>query len=163
MESIQGLKETNKPEVFGANNARQKRKFRQDGGIQHKGEEGAGAAQNDHGAVLNTGDEDTVIVTNAGGGSFGAALKSAGAACQAIDLLLQARAVNAFCCVRPPGHHAGESRYAFYCKLFADALVWCRAKWSTGSRSWRRDGYWSGLLFVEQCSHCCTLRTAAAA
>ena len=105
LESIQGLKELNKPVVFGANNTgRQKKQIRRDGDVKDAGQ-GAGILQ----SVSSAGDEDTVIVSNAGGGSFGAALKSAGAACHAIDLLMQAHALNAFCCVRPPGHHAGRS------------------------------------------------------
>jgi acetoin utilization deacetylase AcuC-like enzyme len=39
--------------------------------------------------------------------SFEAALKAAGAVCKAIDLVTEGRFRNAFCCVRPPGHHCG--------------------------------------------------------
>eukprot|EP00803_Ostreobium_quekettii_P003057 evm.model.scf_177.4 EVM.evm.TU.scf_177.4 scf_177:18001-33099(-) len=40
-------------------------------------------------------------------GSFRAALRAAGAACKAVDALVTGKARNAFCAVRPPGHHAG--------------------------------------------------------
>jgi len=40
-------------------------------------------------------------------GTFKAALAAAGAVCHAIDEVMEGRAKNAFCPVRPPGHHAG--------------------------------------------------------
>ena len=106
LQSVQQLREPNKPAVFaGATNSRQRRRLRPDG------ETPASASTN---AQVDAGDEDTVIVANAGGGSLAAALKSAGAACQAVDLLFQARAINAFCCVRPPGHHAGTRKLVYF-------------------------------------------------
>ena len=39
-------------------------------------------------------------------GSWNAALRSAGAGIQAVDEVMQGLAGNAFCLVRPPGHHA---------------------------------------------------------
>ena len=39
-----------------------------------------------------------------------AALRAAGAAVYATDLVIKGEAENAFCCVRPPGHHAGRLR-----------------------------------------------------
>lgn len=38
-----------------------------------------------------------------------AALRAAGAACAAADAVVAGNAHNAFCAVRPPGHHAGPS------------------------------------------------------
>jgi len=38
--------------------------------------------------------------------SLDAALHGTGAACEAIDLIMQGKAANAFVPVRPPGHHA---------------------------------------------------------
>lgn len=44
-----------------------------------------------------------------------AALRAAGAAALATDLVMAGRVKNAFCCVRPPGHHAGPARAAGFC------------------------------------------------
>lgn len=54
--------------------------------------------------------------------SLDAALHAAGAAVQAVDLVLGGQAPNAFCAVRPPGHHAGRARGAGFC-LFNNAAV----------------------------------------
>jgi len=37
------------------------------------------------------------------------ALEAAGAVCRAVDKVMEGQAKNAFCAVRPPGHHAGPS------------------------------------------------------
>jgi len=42
-------------------------------------------------------------------GTWCAALEAAGAVCRAVDKVLQGQAKNAFCAVRPPGHHAGPT------------------------------------------------------
>ena len=39
--------------------------------------------------------------------SFDAAKTAAGAVCKAIDLVVDGKYRNAFCCIRPPGHHCG--------------------------------------------------------
>ena len=44
--------------------------------------------------------------TTASAGSRNAAFRAVGAICDAIDQVLNAEADNAFCAVRPPGHHA---------------------------------------------------------
>lgn len=44
-----------------------------------------------------------------------AALRSAGAAIQATDLVLKGAASNAFCCIRPPGHHAEHESANGFC------------------------------------------------
>ena len=44
-----------------------------------------------------------------------AAHRAAGAAILAVDLLLTGQADNAFCCVRPPGHHAERSQAMGFC------------------------------------------------
>ncbi|GAB4814038.1 hypothetical protein N2152v2_001084 [Parachlorella kessleri] len=41
--------------------------------------------------------------------TFAAALAAAGAVCSAVDALVRREVRNAFCAVRPPGHHAGPS------------------------------------------------------
>src|SRR3954468_9486256 len=47
-------------------------------------------------------DGDTVISA----GSWEAALRAVGAGLHAVDAVMSGRAANAFCQVRPPGHHA---------------------------------------------------------
>jgi acetoin utilization deacetylase AcuC-like enzyme len=48
-------------------------------------------------------------------GTWEAALRAAGAAVLATDLVVQGRAENAFCSVRPPGHHATRTRAMGFC------------------------------------------------
>jgi len=55
-------------------------------------------------------------------GSGEAALHAAGAACAAVDEILAGRANNAFCAVRPPGHHAEPSRAMGFC-LFNNVAI----------------------------------------
>lgn len=61
---------------------------------------------------------DTMVST----GSLEAALRAAGAAVEAVALVMQGSYANAFCAVRPPGHHAEESTAMGYC-LFNNAAV----------------------------------------
>jgi acetoin utilization deacetylase AcuC-like enzyme len=49
--------------------------------------------------------------------SFDAAMKSAGAAIQAVRDVVAGRLTNAFVCVRPPGHHAGRSFGHGFCLI----------------------------------------------
>lgn len=55
-------------------------------------------------------------------GSLHAALLAAGAGLTAADGILAQEYDRAFCCVRPPGHHAGRSRPAGFC-LFNNLAV----------------------------------------
>jgi acetoin utilization deacetylase AcuC-like enzyme len=50
-------------------------------------------------------------------GSTRAALRGSGAACCAVDRVFAGQARNAFCVVRPPGHHAEAARAMGFCLL----------------------------------------------
>lgn len=54
--------------------------------------------------------------------TLSAALHAAGAAVLAVDLVMGGKVHNAFCCVRPPGHHAGRARAAGFC-IFNNVAV----------------------------------------
>ena len=63
-------------------------------------------------------DPDTIISA----GSLAAARHAAGAAVAAVDLVMAENADNAFCCVRPPGHHAERRQAMGFC-LFNNIAV----------------------------------------
>ena len=52
-----------------------------------------------------------------------AALRAAGAVCAAVDALCDGQADNAFCAVRPPGHHAEPSRSMGFCLVNSVAIA----------------------------------------
>lgn len=54
--------------------------------------------------------------------SLEAALRAAGAVVLAVDLVMAGQAENAFCNVRPPGHHAGAASSAGFC-IFNNVAV----------------------------------------
>ncbi len=55
-------------------------------------------------------------------GSVDAAYRAAGAAVRAVDLVLSGEASNAFCAIRPPGHHAESETAMGFC-LFGNAAL----------------------------------------
>jgi|SRR5579859_10394 len=63
-------------------------------------------------------DPDTVISP----GSWEAARRAAGALVAAVDLVMAGRADNAFCAVRPPGHHAERTGAMGFC-LFNNIAI----------------------------------------
>lgn len=63
-------------------------------------------------------DPDTVM--SAGSGE--AALRAAGAVCAAVDAVMSGESRNAFCAIRPPGHHAEPDRAMGFC-LFNNVAV----------------------------------------
>lgn len=56
-------------------------------------------------------DNDTAM----GPMSLEATLHASGAVVCAVDLVMQKEVDNAFCCIRPPGHHAGRANSAGFC------------------------------------------------
>ena len=66
-------------------------------------------------------DADTVISSD----SYQAALLSAGAGLEALDKILEGSVGNAFCAVRPPGHHAEQNKAMGFC-LFNNVGVIAR-------------------------------------
>ncbi len=63
-------------------------------------------------------DPDTIVSP----GSGEAALRAAGAICGAVDAVVAGEVRNAFCAVRPPGHHAGPRRAMGFC-LFNNVAI----------------------------------------
>ncbi len=60
--------------------------------------------------------------THMSNGSFRAGLLAAGANIEAVDLVASGQADNAFCAIRPPGHHAETSTSMGFC-LFGSVVV----------------------------------------
>ncbi|MEO0913863.1 MAG: histone deacetylase family protein [Pseudomonadota bacterium] len=58
-------------------------------------------------------------------GSAVAATRAAGAVVKAVDLVMAGEAENAFCAVRPPGHHAEPGRAMGFC-FFGNAVIGAR-------------------------------------
>jgi acetoin utilization deacetylase AcuC-like enzyme len=63
-------------------------------------------------------DGDTILSP----GSAEAALRAAGALCAAVDAVMAGNARNAFCAVRPPGHHAEPETAMGFC-LFNNVAI----------------------------------------
>lgn len=64
-------------------------------------------------------------------GSGVAALRAAGAVLRSVDMVMRGEADNAFCAIRPPGHHAGRTTAMGFC-LFNNVAVaahWARSNW----------------------------------
>ena len=78
-------------------------------------------------------DPDTV----AGPGTWRAALRAAGAAVAATDAVIAGEVTNAFCAVRPPGHHATRGEAMGFC-FFNNVAVAAATRWTcTAWRGWR--------------------------
>ncbi len=74
------------------------------------------AAAPKHGLVYL--DPDTAMNPH----TWNAALRAAGAAVLAVELVLEGKVENAFCAVRPPGHHAESARAMGFC-IFNNVAV----------------------------------------
>lgn len=73
-------------------------------------------------------DADTILSP----GSGEAALRAAGAVTAAVDAVLAGEATNAFCAVRPPGHHAEAERAMGFCLFNSVATGAHRARHQHG-------------------------------
>ena len=66
-------------------------------------------------------DSDTFLMP----GTLAAARRAAGAVVQGVDMLMAGEARNAFCAVRPPGHHAETATAMGFC-FFGSAVIGAR-------------------------------------
>lgn len=66
-------------------------------------------------------DEDTWMSP----GSLEAALRAAGGVVRAVDMVVEGRVQNAFCALRPPGHHAETAKPMGFC-LFGNVAIGAR-------------------------------------
>ena len=73
-------------------------------------------------------DADTILSP----GSGAAALRAVGAVTAAVDAVVAGRAQNAFCAVRPPGHHAEPTHAMGFCLFNAIAIAARHAQASHG-------------------------------
>ncbi len=120
-----------------------------------RGEIGAGLR------MLSTGD------TEVSSGSLGAALAAAGTVVSAVDAVLSGRAANAFCAVRPPGHHASQGRGMGFC-IFNNVAIGARyaarrygveriliADWDVHHGNGTQEVFWSdgSVLFFDTHQH----------
>lgn len=65
--------------------------------------------------------------------SFDAALRATGAAVRAVDEVMSGAVANAFCAVRPPGHHAEPSKAMGFCLFNTVAIAALHARAAHGA------------------------------
>lgn len=73
-------------------------------------------------------DADTIVSP----GSGQAALRAVGAVTSAVDAVLRGEAQNAFCAIRPPGHHAEPDQAMGFCLFNSIAIAACHAQAAHG-------------------------------
>jgi acetoin utilization deacetylase AcuC-like enzyme len=111
--------------------------------------------------TLSTGDTDISP------GSLAAAFAAAGTVVSAVDAVLSGRARRAFCAVRPPGHHASQSRGMGFC-VFNNIAIGARyarrrhdvdriliADWDVHHGNGTQDVFWNdgSVLFFDTHQH----------
>jgi acetoin utilization deacetylase AcuC-like enzyme len=111
--------------------------------------------------TLSTGD------TELSAGSFTAALAAAGTVVSAVDAVASGPARHAFCAVRPPGHHASQSRGMGFC-VFNNIAIGARharrrhgieriliADWDVHHGNGTQEVFWSdgSVLFFDTHLH----------
>ena len=111
--------------------------------------------------TLSTGD------TEISPGSLTAALTAAGAILTAVDAVMRGSIRNAFCAVRPPGHHASANRGMGFC-VFNNIAIGARyaqrrhgvervliADWDVHHANGTQDAFWSdgSVLFFDTHQH----------
>lgn len=75
-------------------------------------------------------DPDTVVSP----GSWEAVLRATGAVIHAVDQVAGGKADNAFCAIRPPGHHAEPSRAMGFCLFNSVAVAALHARAAHGAK-----------------------------
>ncbi len=106
-------------------------------------------------------DPDTFL----GPHSLDAALCAAGAACNAVDAVFAGTADNAFCPVRPPGHHASQAHAMGFC-IFNNAAIAARqaqrrhgaervaiVDWDVHHGNGTQDIFWSDPTVLYASTH----------
>jgi acetoin utilization deacetylase AcuC-like enzyme len=111
--------------------------------------------------TLSTGD------TEVSSGSLSAALAAAGTVVSAVDAVVSGQARNAFCAVRPPGHHASQARGMGFC-VFNNIAIGARhaarrhgveriliADWDVHHGNGTQEVFWSdgSVLFFDTHQH----------